>query len=579
MLSKITKLTKVFLTKLAASTKRFPEALLFAAAAVITSIIINHTDFAYPDPLRDQLNRLTMILALGVPVYLSIRVLLESINLKKSQGIAALLSGILILAGYYFVFLKEINTIAAIRYTAASLALYLAFTFIPYFYKRDKYELHVVRLLTKLFTTYLYSIVLYLGLIAILFTIEQLFTLNISYRLYFDIFLVVAGIFAPAYFLADIPKKDEVLLAEDYPKVFRVLLQYIVMPLLIAYSTVLYVYFGKIIITRQWPQGMVSHLVLWFSIISTITIFLIYQLRDSSQWSKAFVAYFPKWILPLLVMMFVAIGIRVRAYGVTENRYFVIAAGLWVLGCMLYLSFSRSCKNTLLAISVAAIAVVSVFGPLSAFTVSKYSQNNRFEGLLQQYGMLQSGEIVKSQQITDDGKQSISSIISYFHYSHQLEDLKLLPEGFKLEDMEAVLGFRMYDGIDINRNYFSIYSNQLQGLVDITDYDFYAAQSFYGNSDPMLTENGEYTLSLDRESNELKLLKGTEVLYTKSMDEIAKDLYKYNGKQNVTSEELMYEDTEGGIRLLYQFKHLSGYEVDGDITVDSAEFFVFIKLQ
>ncbi len=577
MLTKITKLTKVFLNKLVASTKRFPEALLFAAAAVVTAIIINHMNFSYTDPLREQLHRLTMILALGVPVYLSIRVLLESIRLKRSQGITVLLSGILILSGYYFIFLKEINTIAAIRYTAASLALYLAFTFIPYFYKRDKYELYVVRLLTKLFTTYLYSIVLYLGLIAILFTIEQLFTLNITYKLYFDIFLIVAGIFAPVFFLADIPKKGEVLLAEDYPKVFRVMLQYIVMPLLIAYSTVLYVYFGKIIITRQWPQGMVSHLVLWFSIISTTTIFLVYQIKDSSQWTKTFAAFFPKWILPLLAMMFIAIGIRINAYGVTESRYFVVAAGLWVLGCMLYLSFWRSCKNTLLAISVAAIALVSTFGPLSAFSISKYSQNKRFEGLLQEYGMLQAGEIVKPQQISDEGKQSISSIISYFHYRHHLEDLTLLPKGFKLENMEEVLGFRMYDGIDVSRNYFSIYTNQHLGLMDIADYDFFASHSYYRYSEPLIAEEGEFSLSLDRETNQLKLIKGAEVVYVKALDEIAKALYQYNGKSNATAKELRYEDNADGIRLLYQFKHINGYETDGNIIVDSAEFYVFIK--
>ena len=64
-------------------------------------------------------------------------------------------------------------------------------------------------------------------------------------------------------------------------------------------------------------------------------------------------------------MMFVAMGIRVSAYGITENRYFVLAAGLWVTGSMLYLIFAKRPRNVFLPASLALVVVLSVYGPWS----------------------------------------------------------------------------------------------------------------------------------------------------------------------------------------------------------------------
>jgi len=50
--------------------------------------------------------------------------------------------------------------------------------------------------------------------------------------------------------------------------------------------------------------------------------------------------WLPKAIIPLLLVMFVCVGIRVNAYGVTENRYFAIALGVWVLVVMVYLALT-----------------------------------------------------------------------------------------------------------------------------------------------------------------------------------------------------------------------------------------------
>src|SRR5699024_9242972 len=133
-------------------------------------------------------------------------------------------------------------------------------------------------------------------------------------------------------------------------------------------------YFAKILIQWQWPKGLVSHLVLWYSSISVGIIFLINPVLEQCKICSFFKRYFPKFILPILLMMFISIGQRIEQYGITENRYYIILLGLWVTAMMVYYALKRSPNNLIIPISLSIIVVNSIFGPLSSFAVSKYSQ-------------------------------------------------------------------------------------------------------------------------------------------------------------------------------------------------------------
>ena len=73
-------------------------------------------------------------------------------------------------------------------------------------WNRDGFEFYVLKMFASFAVTFVYALVLYLGLVAILGTIDILFSVEIDSKLYFDFWLVVAGIFAPAYFLAGVPE-------------------------------------------------------------------------------------------------------------------------------------------------------------------------------------------------------------------------------------------------------------------------------------------------------------------------------------------------------------------------------------
>ena len=584
MKGKIAALLKTLMTKLSSSLKRFPGTIALAASVVSVLIYVNHMHSELSNETLETLQRTAMILALGIPVSLCIKTLFERMPAQNMlPRVLAYIGAAAGLVFYYLYLLQDFEMVTVTRYIALSFALYLAFTFIPYFYRRENYELYVIKLFTSFFITFLYSAVLFLGLAAMLFTVDTLFVLKLSEKLYFDIWLIAAGVFAPTYFLADIPQHREEVPPEYYPRVLKALLLYIVMPLIIAYSTILYVYFAKIIITRQWPDGMVSHLVLWYSFISILVLFFVYQLRRSNKWVGVFVSYFPKLVIPLLAMMFVSMGIRIKAYGVTENRYFVLAAGLWVTVGFIYHILRKDVRNIFLPVSLALVAVLAVTGPWSAYNVSRLSQNSRFERILEKYQMIDNGGIVKAAgDLADEDKREISAIIRYFNSYHSLDDLKYLPEGFTVENMEEIFGFE-YDYSrwpSDEREYFYYHVSVNQNLLDIEDFDYFADFSLYMQQD--LVGAGEpLSVSYLYETGEFKIFIEGQEVYSANLPDIASELCEpLDEGRELTADEMSYRDAAENMDVLYMFRNINGWKdtLSGRVDVESAEFYVFIKM-
>ena len=576
MITKAQLLCKNIVLKVVQSMKRFPEAIFFYCATTLILIYMNH--IAYNKATFDFLTRIAMILALGAVVFLCIRTFLERkhpVAIKTTIAIYA--SAIIGLFIYFFLLLDELNTVSVTRYTALSLSLYLLFTFIPYFRKKGSYELYVITLFTRFFITYLYSIVLFLGLAAIIYTIDTLFGVNIDGSLYYDIWLIVACAFAPAYFLAEIPGQQDSLYVENYSKVLTILMLYIVMPIIIIYTAVLYAFFVKILLSGEWPGGIVANLVLWYSIISTVVLFFIYPLRSKDNLVKHFISLFPKYINIPLIMMFITLGIRINAYGITENRYFVLVAGLWVSGCMIYYIISKNITNIALSVSLALIMTLSVIGPWSSYSVSKYSQRARFEKILKENQMLaQDGSIIPSNALSSDEKETLTSILYYFEKNHELSELGLLPVDFQLEDTPKVLGFEPYMHGDYK--YFGLHIGKGQVLIDINDYDFFYDIYPYRNGKD--TDEGELDISYREREHYLKISSKAETVYEKNVADIAREIIDKNkGREELDVNEMLYTDENENIKVLYVFNHINGREENESVIVEYIDFKLFIKIK
>lgn len=577
---KIALLFKNLVQKLRVSLRRFPEAIVLAVFATVVLIALNHVDFANIH-LKEVLGRTAMALALGIPLTLCFRMLFEKTEVKnKIIKVSVYFLCAIGLVLYYFYLLPDFSINHVTRYIALSLALYCGFTIIPYFGKRLGFEQYVALLIGQFLITALYSVVLFLGLIATVFTIDQLL-FSLPSEIYLDIWLLVVGIFAPAFFLSDVPSQEEDLTGFEYSKILKALLIFIVLPLITVYTAILYLYFAKILITRHWPVGMVSHLVLWYSLVTIFVSFISYPMRNINRWIKNFLALIPKLIIPLLIMMFVAIGIRIKAYGVTENRYYVLITGIWALGAIIYISFVKEKKHVFLAFTLACVAVLAVFGPWNAYSISKLSQNARFEAILERNQMLQNGTITKAPvNITDKDKQDLSSIVLYFNRYHDLENLNYLPQGFEIQAMEDVFGFSADYYYTGSNRYFYFHVQDDMEPLDIRGYDYFYDLSPRKNITGKMGSTLE--VSYQPENKRLIIKQLGEEIYSKDLNEIGYKIYsEHQGKDYLSQKQLSFTDNNQKLELLYLFRYLGGYTdlSSGNVVIDPLEFYLFIKLK
>jgi len=568
------------------SVKRFPQTIGVSTSCVLLLIYISEVKQGANSDFIELLVRVTMILALGIPLSLCIKLFFE--RLKQYTNIvlqASYFGGALLLILYYYFFLQDVQMVSMSRYIGSNLILYLVFLFISYLPKRDDFELYVIRVFTRFFTTILYSLVLYLGLAAILFTIDRLLGVNIKSELYYYTFLVVAGIFTPAFFLAGIKAKNEILTLKEYSRLLMVLVLYIIMPLICVYTIILYIYFGKIIITRQWPEGLVSNLVLWYSALTAAVLFFISQLLKENAWTRRFMKYFPKVILPLIIMMFISIGIRINAYGVTENRYFVVALGIWTFLVMIYFSTTKKLINIILPISLAVITAISVFGPLSSYSISKYSQNKRINKIFVKNNMILDNKVTKaSAKVSDEDAGQITSILSYFDTFHSLRDVKGLPQSFKISEIERTLGVK-YSGQNFQNNNEYFYFNSIGPTepINISAYDYL----FVWRNNGQQTQGGtSFGMNFDNESSTLKVTKDKNNIYKKDLMYFANKLiakYGVNNQkgQSLSQEEMSFEDENDKVKIKIQFSNISGNKttISDKIESKNFEFYVLVKIK
>jgi hypothetical protein len=570
------------------SLERFPQTIGISTICVVILIYISEITPETSGDYIETLGRVTMVIALGIPLSLCIKLFFEKQkSYKKISMYASYLVSILLLIFYFYFFLKDMDMVSISRYIGFSLILYLVSIFISYLPNRKDFEIYVVRSFARFFTTVLYSLVLFLGLSAILFTIDQLLGVNVKSELYYYTFLMTTGIFATSFFLAGIPAKDEVLNVSDYSRLLKVLVLYIVMPLISIYTIILYIYFGKIIITRQWPEGLVSHLVLWYSATSAAVLFFISPLLREKTWPKRFMIYFPKAILPLIVMMFISIGIRINAYGVTENRYFVVALGIWVFLIMMYFTTSKKFINIILPVSLAIITTISVFGPFSSYSISKYSQNKRLVKIFNKNNMILDNKVIKaSASVSEDDTRQISSIINYFNNKHNLSDALILPKDFEISEMEKVLGVK-YSGDNYQNDNEYFYFNSLGSSepMDIKGYDYFFDSRNNNNNESKNSKNIPFSINYDYEFSTLKLTQDGKDIYKKDLMEFTNKLlekYRTNQQQqNIPVEEMSFEDENDKVKIKINFSNISGNKnvSSGELQSKNFEFYILIKLK
>src|SRR5690606_12424085 len=134
---------------------------------------------------------------------------------------------------------------------------------------------------------------------------------------------------------------------------------------------------------QKLPEGMVSILILGYAVFGILSYLLTYPIRNQkgNEWLKVFSKLFFILMIPLLVLLFIAVWVRIADYAITEPRYFLILLSIWLSGITIYFLVKKSPTIQTVPISLCILALISTFGPQSASSIAKRSQISRYNKL------------------------------------------------------------------------------------------------------------------------------------------------------------------------------------------------------
>lgn len=305
------------------------------------------------------------------------------------------------------------------RYAQFAIGLHLLVAFLPYLRGREPnaFWQYNRTLFLRFLTAAIHSGVLFVGLAIALAALEHLFKVKVPGNAYARLWVWMAFVFNTWFFLGGVPRDLAALEhRRDYPRALKVFAQFILIPLVIVYLLMLTAYLVRIIVTGEWPSGWIGYLVSSVSAAGILSLLLVHPIRDDEgqRWVGAYTRWFYVALVPAIGMLLAAIWKRIDQYGVTEDRYFIAVLALWLAGIAVAFIVNRRTDIRWIPITLCVIAFGTVFGPWSAYDVSRASQTRRLETLLTEHGMLADGVVTPAR--TDPGfevRKNIGSKVFY----------------------------------------------------------------------------------------------------------------------------------------------------------------------
>lgn len=378
---------------------RFPLSVLFALLCCFLSVYMIEYDINEKSPVF----KLLTASIIGVPLMISARIFSERFNRNGISKYIAYASGLAVLA-LYIIFIapdfESSKVVRPIRFTSVLIFSHLLVSVAPYLrigQVEDFWEYNK-QIFVNWISGALYGIVMFLGCSVALLAVDNLFGVNIRGDLYLEIFVIIASVFHPIYFLANFPENfHRISENEKYSAIILNVVKYILIPLSLLYIVILYLFAVKIGIEATLPKGWLASLVLSFSITGMLTYLLNYQLPAIYPDGNVLLKWFKKWffvlMLPLVVLLYIAIIRRVSDYGFTPPRYFVMLAAVWLSWILAYFIISRKRKIKLIPMSLIGFLAIGSLSPVDAFQVSTRSQYKRFIRIFEEKNLVRDGII------------------------------------------------------------------------------------------------------------------------------------------------------------------------------------------
>ena len=615
---------------------RFPLTLITSFIAVCIGIYLIEFE-------KDAINLFPFInamlcAALGIPLFFCINVFTQKLKLAQSKSIIIKVGGVIIIGLLYFTLPNSEETantsLPYIRYVIYNLSLHLLVSFAPYIKGREfnGFWQYNRILFTRFILSLVYSGFLYAGIALAMGAMQLLFDVKIQGETYGELFIFIGGFFNTWFFISGMPEDfDELEKIEEYPFGLKVFSQYILLPLLLLYLVILYVYGGKIIALWDWPKGVVSWLIVAVSVLGIFTFLLIhpYGQKQENSWIKKFTKIFYFLVIPLVVLLFLAISIRLADYGITINRYIILLLGIWLTLVSGYFIIGKN-NIKFIPISLCVMMLLMSFGPWSMFSVSERSQANRLAEILETHGILKDGQVQSEQElnidstfyqqkleypnqqlISDSMANEVKSIIDYLDDHHGFnaiknwytQDFDKQIEAYNTNKkrwsrmneaeiyMKALgLEYRYYYVNSENR-YFSYSTPYYKELTNIKGYDYmlninyyhYSGNTNYNSTIPFELDSISYEFKrVNKDEYIMELFKEKKSILAINIDNFKNELvgkYGKDYKSDLPQEELTIKGESNGLYYKLELTNISFRSENDTINAESIDGKLFLRFE
>ena len=514
--------------------RRFPATILSGMLAASAAIIL-----VGEHPKAEHLEHLLMVSALAIPLFTALTLFWEKPPWGRplSRSWIPMAGGAFFLAFYWALLNADPGESRYLRYFQLSLAFHLAVALAPFLGRGEinGFWQFNRRLFLRLILSAIYASVFFGGLALALVAVDNLFEVSLRGEIYARLWVFTVFVFQTWHFLGGVPENLAALDGDrEHPKALQIFSKYMLVPLVVLYLGILYAYMGKIVLTREWPQGWVGWLVSYAAVFGVLTLLLLHPggQESGNRWVGRFARGFYIAVLPLLGLLFAALSKRVGQYGLTEPRYFLMVLGLWLAGIALYMLFSRAKSIKIVPLTLLLVALLTACGPLGAYGMSLRSQSRRLEALLTKYGLLSDGRLVKSKGPVDPADlKEMCAALDYLIEKHGPARLKRwldkdwtrLASSGSVWEKRAKVGteFMAAMGLEYAEPWspstYAFYSARDDGW-DIGGYDLLVPSAF-NNGSPSL-DPGTYSARFDTKGRSVEILNGSKVVLSESLEPV-----------------------------------------------------------
>lgn len=425
--------------------------------------------------------------------------------------------------------------------------------------KNSKLEFsdYLCRIFKNLFNTGIIYLILNIGLTIIMSVFVMLLldnrdTLDLLIRLQ----IALLGLFAiPACIIAITNTKAET------SKFIETIICFVLLPLTILSTVIIYMYMAKIFILKQIPANAIFRILASLFIVAFPVWTMAYNFKEKSKIILNFCRIMPIAFIPFIGLQIYSISARCIENGITPLRYIGIMFIIFEI-VAIFLSIYKNKKYLVHIVTTAVIIIMilTILPIVNIQTISNISQSNRLRKAWE-YGK-------DYEELSEENKRIAKSAYLYIRGQENAE--KYIPSYLSKDLLESqfVQNSNLYDGQYNYKNEetkFIKYIIDSDGVVPIAGYSRMqkVSQYFYNiNKDELglIPLNSNWTI--DMKEYILELVEKNKISYTEANQYIIDNrLLKIRDDRDFYITEFIIEytiDKEGNLTKINHWE-LEGY--------------------